>query len=64
MLGGGSSGTWQRPGRVRILSPIYPDAFRSGGQVVRFPKDSNGRTTELSLSLGRVYDMRFARDQH
>jgi len=50
---------WQRPGITRILTPIYPNAFSSGGPIVRFRADASGETNELSLSIGRVYDMRF-----
>jgi hypothetical protein len=49
----------QRPGITRILTPIYPNAFSSGGPMVRFRADASGDTNELSLSIGRVYDMRF-----
>lgn len=49
---------WQRPDRTRTLEPIYPDAF-DAGWTVRFRRDGSGRVNELSLSLGRVYDMRF-----
>ena len=49
----------QRPGRTRVLTPIYPNAFSSGGQTIRFKGALSGGITELSLSLGRVYDMQF-----
>jgi len=49
----------QRPGRTRMLTPIYPNAFSSGGQIIRFKGALSGEITELSLSLGRVYDMQF-----
>ena len=52
---------WQRPNRTRKLVPVYNDAFRMGGNIVRFRRDGTGRVTALSLSLGRVYDMRFGR---
>jgi len=53
----------QRPSRTRQLTPIYQDAFRAGGQIFRFRSASrNGEVTSLSLSLGRVYDMRFERE--
>ena len=52
---------WQRPNRTRMLAPIYSDAFRMGGNIVRFHRDGTGRITSLSLGLGRVYDMRFGR---
>lgn len=55
---------WQRPNDTFEVTPIYNDGFRSGGRIVRFRRDSAGQVIELSLSLGRVYDMRFARVEH
>ncbi len=52
---------WQRPDVTRTLTPIYSDGFRSGGYTYRFRRDGSGRVVALSLSTGRVYDMRFAR---
>jgi CubicO group peptidase (beta-lactamase class C family) len=52
---------WQRPNDERALDPLYRDAFRMGGMIVRFRRDGSGRVDALSLSLGRVYDMRFER---
>jgi CubicO group peptidase (beta-lactamase class C family) len=52
---------WQRPADTRTLEPIYRDAFRARGNIFRFRRDPAGRVTTLSLSLGRVYDMRFER---
>jgi hypothetical protein len=52
---------WQRPDVTRTLTPIYADAFRAGGYIYRFRRDRDGGVEALSLSLGRVYDMRFAR---
>ncbi len=53
---------WQRPDDERTLEPIYDDAFRmTGGRIVRFRRDAAGDVVALSLSLGRVYDMRFER---
>jgi CubicO group peptidase (beta-lactamase class C family) len=52
---------WQRPNVLRSLSPVYQDAFRTGGMMIRFRRDDSGRVTGLSLGLGRVYDMRFMR---
>ena len=52
---------WQRPDVTRTLTPIYADGFRARGYVYRFRRDSSGRVVALSLSLGRVYDMRFER---
>ena len=52
---------WQRPDVTRTLTPIYADGFRAGGYIYRFRRDGNGRVVGLSLSTGRVYDVRFAR---
>jgi CubicO group peptidase (beta-lactamase class C family) len=53
---------WQRPGDTHTLWPAYEDAFRMGrGGLVRFHRDGTGQVTGLSLSLERVYDMRFER---
>ena len=52
---------WQRPDDERTLEPVYHDGFRMGGTTVRFRRDGSGRVEALSLSLGRVYDMRFER---
>lgn len=57
----GALTVWQRPDDARALEPAYPDAFRMGGRIVRFRRDDSGRAEALSLSLGRVYDMRFER---
>jgi hypothetical protein len=40
---------------------MYRDGFRTGGNVIRFRRDGSGSVSGLSLSLGRVYDMRFER---
>ncbi|MEX2467309.1 MAG: serine hydrolase [Gemmatimonadota bacterium] len=58
---GGPLTVWQRPDESRTLEPTYRDTFRMGGSVVRFRRDASGRVEGLSLSLGRVYDMRFER---
>lgn len=52
---------WQRPDVSRTLEPLYPDAFEMNGRTVRFWRGAGGRVEALSLSLGRVYDMRFER---
>lgn len=52
---------WQRPDDSIHVLPVYDDAFRSGGRIVRFRRDGAGRVVELSLSIGRVYDIRFSR---
>lgn len=57
----GALTVWRRPNDTWTLEPIYDDAFRMRGQIVRFRHDPTGRVDGLSLSLGRVYDMRFQR---
>jgi CubicO group peptidase (beta-lactamase class C family) len=57
----GRLAVWQRPDVTRMLTPIYPDGFRAGGYIYRFRREGGGRVVALSLSLGRVYDMRFTR---
>ena len=52
---------WQRPNRTRTVEPLYRDALRMCGNIVRFRRDGTRRITSLSLGLGRVYDMRFGR---
>lgn len=52
---------WQRPDVTRTLTPIYSDGFRAGGYIYRFRRDDSGKVDAFSLSLGRVYDMRFHR---
>jgi CubicO group peptidase (beta-lactamase class C family) len=53
---------WQRPANTEELTPLYRDGFAmGGGRVVRFRRDADGTVSSLSLSLGRVYDMRFMR---
>jgi CubicO group peptidase (beta-lactamase class C family) len=52
---------WQRPDVTRTLTPIYSDGFRAGGYIYRFRRDDAGEVDALSVSLGRVYDMRFHR---
>ena len=52
---------WQRPANERTLEPVYRDAFGSGFGMIRFRRDAAGRPVALSLSIGRVYDMRFDR---
>jgi hypothetical protein len=48
-----------RWGQGRLLQPLYPDAFGSGGNTLIFRRDSAGRIVEMSLSQGRVWDLRF-----
>lgn len=58
----GSLVLWRRPADTWTLEPVYRDGFRARGWIVRFRRDRDGGpVVGLSLSLGRVYDMRFAR---
>ena len=52
---------WQRPNDSHSVTPVYSDAFTGRGTIVRFRRDARGSVIGLSLSVGRVYDMRFAR---
>ncbi len=52
---------WQRPNDTRRLHPVYRDGFRTSAGVIQFHRDGSGRVDALSLSVGRVYDMRFER---
>jgi hypothetical protein len=51
----------RRPDARFTLRPVYRDAFRMGGRLIRFYRDESGTITELSLTESRVYDMRFFR---
>ncbi len=52
----------RRPDTTIALRPIYKDAFSGQGLgVVRFRRDTGGRVTALSVSLDRVWDLRFER---
>lgn len=51
-----------RWGQGQILQPIYPDAFSGGGTTFIFRRNSSGRVTEMSLSQGRVWDLRFMKE--
>jgi CubicO group peptidase (beta-lactamase class C family) len=48
-----------RWGQGRLLQPLYPDAFSGGGNIYIFRRDGSGRVNEMSLSQGRVWDLRF-----
>jgi CubicO group peptidase (beta-lactamase class C family) len=53
----------RRPATRFALTPIERDAFGAGGGLgrVRFIRDAQGAVTQLSVSQGRVYDLRFER---
>jgi CubicO group peptidase (beta-lactamase class C family) len=50
-----------RWGEGTALRPLYPDAFSGGGSRFIFRRDASGRVQEMSLSQGRVWDLRFER---
>ena len=51
----------RRPDAVISLTPLFADAYRSSIGLVRFHRDASGAVRELSVSLDRVWDMRFRR---
>ncbi len=52
----------RRPDTTIALRPIYKDAFSAPGLgLVRFRRDAAGAVTALSVSLDRVWDLRFER---
>lgn len=52
-----------RPDIAVPLTPLYADAFQvaANGWLVRFARNQGGKISGLSLGLGRVRDLRFAR---
>lgn len=54
----------RRPDTTLVLKPVYKDAFSAQGLgLVRFRRDGSGRVTGLSVTLDRVWDLRFGRSQ-
>jgi len=52
----------RRPDTIIALRPIYKDAFSGQGLgLVRFRRDAAGAVTALSVTLDRVWDLRFER---
>jgi CubicO group peptidase (beta-lactamase class C family) len=51
----------RRPGTRFVLTPLYPDTFRSGLGLIRFHRDPSGRINALGLRQSRVHDLRFVR---
>lgn len=49
----------------RALTPIYPDAFSSGGGMgtVWFTRDNSGRVTAMHSGAARVWDIVFQRER-
>jgi CubicO group peptidase (beta-lactamase class C family) len=50
-----------RYGRSSVMTPLYRDAFTSGGMLVTFHRSASGSVVAASLGLGRVRDLRFER---
>jgi len=48
----------RRPNTTIELTPTYKDAFTSSLGVVRFQRNA-GKTTGMSVSESRVWDLRF-----
>ena len=48
-----------RWGQGSLLQPLYPDAFGAGGNTFIFRRDRSGTVVEMTLSQGRVWDLRF-----
>ena len=53
----------RRTDPVIPLTPTYKDGFRSSLGSVRFLRDPNGRVTQMSLGLARVWDLRLRKLQ-
>jgi CubicO group peptidase (beta-lactamase class C family) len=52
----------RRPDTALVLWPVYKDAFLAQDLgLVRFRRDAAGEVTALSVTLDRVWDMRFER---
>ena len=50
-----------RYGSSDTLVPVYKDAFTQSGSLVTFRRSASGTVNAVSLGLGRVRDLRFAR---
>lgn len=54
----------RRPDTKLAMRPVYKDAFRVEDLgLVRFRRDKAGRVVGLSVTTGRVWDLRFAKRQ-
>jgi hypothetical protein len=52
----------RRPDTILALRPIYSDAFYAPGLgLVRFRRDAAGKVVALSVTVDRVWDLRFNR---
>jgi hypothetical protein len=59
---GGELKVMRRPDTTLTLRPVYKDAFAAPGLgLVRFRRDPRGRVNGLSVTLDRVWDLRFSR---
>jgi CubicO group peptidase (beta-lactamase class C family) len=62
VLSGDTLTVTRRPDATLALRPIYKDAFSAQGLgLVRFRRDAAGRVIALSVTLDRVWDLRFER---
>jgi hypothetical protein len=62
VLSGDTLAVKRRPDTTLALRPIYKDAFSAQGLgLVRFRRDAAGAVTALSVTLDRVWDLRFER---
>jgi CubicO group peptidase (beta-lactamase class C family) len=50
-----------RPAQRFELKPVYPDAFETEGDIVRFTRDGSGRIDGFLVYAGRVRHLRFVR---
>jgi hypothetical protein len=54
----------RRPDTTLTLRPVYKDAFQAEGLgLVRFRRDTSGRVIGFSVTMDRVWDLRFDRKQ-
>jgi CubicO group peptidase (beta-lactamase class C family) len=54
----------RRPDTTLALRPVYKDAFTAPGLgLIRFRRDTSGRVTGFSVTMDRVWDLRFDRRQ-
>ncbi len=54
----------RRPSAILPLRPVYKDAFLAQGLgLIRFRRDAAGAVTALSVTLDRVWDLRFERSR-
>jgi hypothetical protein len=56
---GGVLRTRDRLGDLRPLTPVYKDAFASGGSILTFIRDAAGKVVALSAGSDRAWSVRF-----